>query len=199
MIQFQSLNQAFEYHKCCPSCGSHLIVDSGDFAERVEYSDGHQCQRFAFRMDYKYDDVLYINTFTNEVEFRLTRSLHEEPVYGGGHRSGQTPTYKSYDGMWYQGIITSCHECCQFSYTLQLQVDLGRPKVIGIILNSETISLDDKGVTHEIRNTYTTKQTEYYRTTLSAKEKTITLPLIPLDFNDPKKTLDRIKTLLIFS
>jgi hypothetical protein len=201
MTQFYSLIQALDYHRCCPLCESRLLVDESEFAERLEYPDGHPYQRYAFRLDYKSSDILYVNPYTNEVELKLVRDTYTSPTYGDSTAYiGKTPSYKSYNGVLYMGLTSSCPKCCQFTYTLKLLINLNERRLEATFLNSETVSLDDKGVTHEIRNVYSTGHTEYFYTKEdSRKEMAITLPLIPLDLNNPKKTLERIRTLLIFS
>lgn len=201
MIQFYSLNQALDYRRCCPVCQTRLLVDESEFAERVEYPNGHHYRRYAFRLDRQHSDIIYINPFTNEVELKLVQPSYASPTYGDStFYIGKVPSHRNYSGLMYLGITSSCPQCCQFSYTLRLRVDLSACRLIGTFLNSETISLEDKNITHEIKNVYATGQTEYFYTKEdSRKEKAITLPLIPLDLDNPKKTLERIRTLLIFS
>jgi hypothetical protein len=56
----------------------------------------------------------------------------------------------------------------------------------------------DDSVVHEIKNIYSTGITDY-RTIDQEDVKTISLPLITINFNNPWKTIDRLKTLTLFS
>lgn len=87
-------------------------------------------------------------------------------------------------------------------------------RVDHLFLNSEFISWSDsQHTTHEITNVYATDKTEYhsfapiYLSKIPNEEKIfkpisdhyISIPLIPLDLNNPVGMVDRIKKLNLFS
>jgi hypothetical protein len=111
--------------------------------------------------------------------------------------------------MLFQGLTNRCGKCERFYYTLQLHIDLNNYILAGVYLNSETIAVDDKkGTIHRIKNVYSTKETEYayypkgervYLDGAHVGRKSITIPLISLDVDKPEKTIERLKTLIVFS
>ena len=80
-------------------------------------------------------------------------------------------------------------------------------KMTDILLNSEQLTiLDNKNIAHKISNIYPTDQTEYYYGPIKDlivngvlyEGHRITIPLIHMDLEHPEKTLERLKTLLVF-
>lgn len=108
-------------------------------------------------------------------------------------------TNNKYHGKFMHGLSMECMSCCQFSYNIQLHMDIIKRKIVGIFLNSENISIEDHGMIHEIKNIYATDETFYACFPKDGTDKRIILPLIPLDLKYPQNTINRIKSLLIFS
>jgi hypothetical protein len=119
------------------------------------------------------------------------------PVYSSNGSAYSAQKY----GKQIFGVYCSCGKCGQYGYTLQVHLDLDLGKIICIFLNSETLSFEKGSLLHEIRNIYSTGKTDYrvFDNDNVTETKTLTLPLIPMDLSDPDKTLERIKTLALFS
>lgn len=198
MQEFYSFKEALAYHTHCYVCKSKLEINERDLV--MEY-DRYGTQRLSFSLSPGSDDILFINMANNHVELVLT--YQPQIVYSsGGQLSGHSPTGPSiniYNGKFIHGLDLGCNNCCQFSYTLQIHIDLSEQKLIVIILNSETISIEDNDMVHEIRNVYPLNQTVYDYFSKDGGENKCVLPLVPLDLNNPKETVTRIRKLLIFS
>lgn len=194
MKQFFSLNEAFSHQNDCPFC--HAIITRGYASitmnggeTLVEFSIGKSTMIF----DYNSGDLR---------EYRQNNSLqevttHSYPVYA----SNGSAHSLSNAGKQLFGVYCSCNQCGQYGYTLQLHVEMGPNKIVGIFLNSETLSFEKNDFLYEIRNVYSSDKTEYkvFNNDKGSETKTLTLPLIPMDLSNPDKTLERIKTLAIFS
>lgn len=201
MKRFYSFIAGLTHYTKCPLCSKGMEINDRDLVERIEYPTGHSYQRFSFQLSRNNDDILVINPETEEVEIRYSKRSNFQTTYGGSISSyaGQTYTPTTYSGMFMHGLTINCSSCCQFSYTLQLHIDLNEGKLIGTYLNSETVSVEEGSNVHEIKNVYSMDKTEYTCFTANGSEKTSSIPLIPLNIDDPKETVTRIRKLLIFS
>lgn len=204
MKQFYSFLDAIKYHACCPLCKNRLEINDRDLA--MDYDQRSGGQRLAFNLTPGTDDVLYINPVTEAVELVLTEKYQLPALNVNGTISNiYTPAVQMpiLDGRFIHGLTIDCKSCCQFSYTLQIHIDLNVHKhnaiLVGTYLNSETVSVEDNEMVHEIKNIYSTDVTEYSYFSKNGDDKKSTLPLIPLDLINPKETVSRIRKLLIFT
>lgn len=194
MKHFNSIREALNYQPHCPICHGRMEAD-------VTNCD--------FQMDdntitWKSDgDELIVDLDTNQI-IKYTMTLNNSHYYAVNQASFRFRN----PGLMYSGLRMQCtsDKCLRYDYTIQviIQLPIGNSDVYHMItLNSEYYTFDEKGITHEIRNVHTTENTEYARFGWSPEgpwdEKTIVLPLIPLDLQNPNKTLERIKTLIPFS
>jgi hypothetical protein len=193
MIKFYSFLAGLQHHKKCPLCNKQMEVNDRDLSERVEYPTGHPYQRFKFYIGRSTDDVMILdpNTELVEVDKRALQSVF-------GLRS-QMGNYTLYSGLFYHALTINCNSCCQYHYTLQVQADLTAMRLVGTYLNSETVSVEEGGIVHEVRNVYATDQTEYAAFPKDGSSKKSSIPLVPLNLSNPKETVSRIRKLLIFS
>jgi hypothetical protein len=183
MKQFSSLHDAINYQISCPVCDYEMQITNSRQNVKDHYN----------QIDHKFvwylgkGEAITADTDTNKCELVLNNNV---------------------SGCMFLAIWIECEECYQYSYTIRIKIDLTERSVSDINLNSEFITvLDDEHFTHEIRNVYATKQTEYWYTTNGRTrhksypkiEKTIILPLVPLNLEQPEKTLERIKSLIVFS
>lgn len=200
MKQFYSFKSAIEHHVNCPSCQSLLQINDRDLAVDLGYRYREGKEKITFHLDQREQDTITIDPETEEVEIILHNRLPFTTLGVNGipakHYPVVTPTY---DGKFYHALTLDCKYCCKYSYTLQLQFSLKPCKLLGAYLNSENLSLEEGKVVHEIKNVYATEQTHYTHFAKDGDCKRITLPLIPLNLDNPQETVNRIRKLLIFS
>ena len=100
-----------------------------------------------------------------------------------------------YSGHLIGRLIMYC-DCNEYECFFAIKINLKDPLLEEISLTSETIEInDDKGNCCRIKNTFSTGQTDCHMN----YDKFITLPIMPFDFKNPIKTIDKIKGLIIFS
>ncbi len=184
MKQFKNLDEAFHHHHSCPFCNepmklgySRLLVLESKTIVTFQVGDA------TIDVDYYDNDVIWHSEKSKPSKLEMFR------------------------------VLTTCDSCSKYGYVLQVHVDSDVMKVIGIYLNSETFSIELGDELYEIKNLYSTGKTTYDKfdrvnidtETVKAsgwsgrRNSTISFPLIPMDINNPEKTLDRIKGLVIFS
>jgi len=153
-----------------------------------------------------YADIFRINTQTNHVEREINIENDNQTVTSSlGYTSAGSPPPLS--GHRYLSLTAKCRACQKYDYTLQLIVALQPVAMKEIILNSERVifQADRMSEAWELKNIYTTKLTVYSRFSPpviganAVRQITQQFPLLPLDRNDPTKTLKRVKNLLIFT
>lgn len=209
-MKFNSLRHALNYQATCPVCCSAMLIDDRYAETRVEWRNGKQTTRLLWKTEDSEEIIL--DPDSSYVEF-VEKYAAPEYVVGTSY-SGQTPIRqypkpkRLYDGHLYERIGMTCDNCCKYHYLIKFIIDVGVKQIIDIELNGETLSIEDnEGTVHEIKNIYGFEQTQYsyfpkdgdYKQGRRMDEKSITLPLIPLDLENPRKTLERIRTLIIFS
>lgn len=201
MKRFYSFIAGLTHYTKCPLCNKEMEINDRDLVERVEYPTGHSYQRFSFYLTKGSDDTLIINPETETVEIKFSRRNNFSATYTGhvGQYAGQGYSPVTYSGMFYHGLSISCSSCCRFSYALQIHIDLTEGRIVGTYLNSETISVEEGTNVHEIKNVYSMDKTEYACFPKDGSSKKSSIPLIPLNIEDPKETVSRIRKLLIFS
>lgn len=178
---FKNIRDGINYLTNCPFCGNELFLNEKEHS--ISQKKGHPFLTFNLIGE----DLLHININTDEVFVDLNQTISSHGYFNYGTN--------------YHGINIECVnvDCSLFDFTIQLQTNLDKNKINHIILNSERISYEDKqGMLHEIKNIYTSNTTEYTFYTKS-ESKNKKLPLVPLDFNNPENTIQRIKKLIIFS
>jgi hypothetical protein len=208
---FTYLRDAIAYQTHCPICFTKLKMDENDATIHKQFLQLRSQSTIVWVIE---SGELVVNLETNEIE-KVSKIKEATPIYGVGYHSSMsyTTAHQSTSGKMFVKLSMDCEDCGQYFFTIQMLVDIGETKIEFIRLNSEHLSVEDEsGTLHEIRNVYTTGKTEYNRITKTVRpgspkrELTVTyegdivsLPLIPLDLQHPKKTLERIKTLILFS
>lgn len=210
-FRFYSMRDALEYRKHCPICSSSLLIDDRYAETKTDWDEGKQTTKLLWRTEDS--EEIVIDPDSSSVSF-IDKYFAPEYVVGTSNYSSQTSmgripkAKKIYDGHLYERIGMTCDDCCQYNYLVKFIIDVGMKSIVDIELNSETLSIeDDKGIVHEIKNIYATEQTQYTYFPREGKniegtypiDGSITLPLIPLDVDNPTKTLERIRTLVLFS
>lgn len=209
MKEFRTIQDALDYRVECPICNSRLCIDKNEVDMRLDTDYKRPTLTWSSP-----DSKLCIDLETNAVlSYTLTRSM--SPVYGIGSNAplsyiaGQNRINITSDGHLMERIVVGCEDCHQYYYVLQVVVQTKPARLEALFLNSEFLAIDERGTTHEIRNVYSFEKTEYNRfinraddthtTSHYIGDNTVSLPLIPLDLENPHKTLERIKTLVLFS
>jgi hypothetical protein len=212
MIKFDSLVEAVEYIKKCPLCQERLMFKKDIDIYYHKSRDWELETTLIFtESNMSYSDKLKICLQTGKVE-RETQVYEEigagitgtitQPIWGGSY--GMNP---SANGHKYLGLGMECPNCRNYNFMIQIVVDLEPCVIANIVLNSESLTFKDKDKTYEIRNIYTTNQTEYmyYNSDAVSEEGTIhlggreNLPLIPLDRSNPNYFFRRVKNLLLWT
>ena len=181
ITKFKKIREGIDYRTHCPFCKEELFINERD--AQITYKNKQPILKFNLMGD----DILLINIVTEEVMTQLRQNISS---YG----------YFNY-GVNYHGINIECvnSDCGLFDFTLQLQTNIDKREINYVLLNSERISFEDEsGRLHEIKNIYVNEATEYTFYTES-ESKTQRIPIIPIDFNNPLKTIQRIKKLIVFS
>lgn len=207
-MKFHLIRQALEYQSHCPICSSPMLIDDHYAEAKTDWQDGKQTLKLIWRSED--GEKMVLDPDSSHIVFV---EKFFAPEYVTGTNYGGQPSLKGakkiYDGHLYERMGMTCDDCCKYHYLVKFVIDVGMKTLIDIELNSETISLEDgKGTIHEIKNIYPIKETQYayfpkgdriYLDGTHVGEKSISLPLIPLDVYNPTKTLERIRTLVLFS
>lgn len=195
MKTFNTFKSAIEYYPHCPLCQNELKINDRDLAADLgsSYRDGKDT--ISFFID-NGNDTLTIDPETEEVEFILGKKFVCNPPSSMFNSILSQP---SYNGKFAHKLSIDCQSCCKFCFTLQVHVNLTSRKLEPTILNSESISIEEGNMVHEIKNNYIAKQTHYAYFSKDGDSKRTQLPLIGLNLNNPKETVARIRKLLIFS
>lgn len=208
MITFTSIQQALKYHIQCPLCSSTLVLArEGEYSSSTEeWEFGSKARKVFHKISFPLgygDDMLTVDLISEKIDLTVYQKV-TQPIYTAGY-SGQVGGYiagngTSYTGFTYRGITTQCKDCFNFSFTIQLEVDISNRELTGRYLNSERIMFTDKqGIKHDIRNVYSTKETHYTSSSKGEKEISSIIPLVPLNLQKPGETIARIKKLLVFA
>lgn len=199
MTTFKTLDAAFNYRTHCPLCQEPIVKG---YSSITEY-DGEKTVEFDLgntkvTIEYYGGKILEWREGSSFTEIITTGT----PVYA----SNGSAQSLSRSGKEVFRVICCCGKCSCYAYILQVHMDMDEKRVVGVVLNSETLSFERGPLLHEIKNIYTTEKTEYTTFTNYESEdakphdkQTTVLPLIPMDLENPDKTLNRIKTLVLFS
>lgn len=193
MIQFLSFKRAINYRQECPLCQCQMDINDRDLATDYEGKE-----RLTFFLNRNEDDTIAINSETDEVELIFSKRMPDK-LYDYTKQSYYAPVTPIYNGTLIQALTIDCKHCCQYSYTLQIYFNLTEKKLAKTILNSESLTVEDGSMVHEIKNVYSMERTEYCCFSKEGDSKKSAIPLIPIDLDNPKETIFRIRKLLIFS
>lgn len=201
MKQFNNIIDAINYQPHCPLCKKHLRVNERSLANEFYPVDKRMV---SFYIDQRNIDYVTIDLLTNKVELNVTidNSYNHHPSFHGGALTYVPPPPTSYVmtvDKFMHALHIECNDCCQYSFTLQVHINLKRHELIGVFLNSESITIEADDLAHEIRNVYSHNKTEYTCFGRESGERKVDLPLIEIDKTNIKETVSRIRKLLIFS
>jgi len=197
MKQFQNLIEAIKYHSTCPFCSGKMSTDMD-----LTYDENSLKAYLKFGVS-----KVIVDCVTNDIiQYSEQSSIDTTYSIGCGRPAVQTwgaSQGLSTNGVDYRRVSISCEDCYKYGYLVQVLISLSDAKIVGLFLNSETVSVEDMARLYEIKNIYATEKTEmsiFHQ--LTSKQKgpldKVDLPLIPLDLQNPMKTVERIKKLIVF-
>lgn len=175
MKKFDSILDAINFRTQCPVCQSKLQID--------DRKSVNSSKKLVFEI-LGYHNYIYVDLITQQIELILDDNNKSKKHGILGHP-----------------LTIGCETCNMYSFVIQLWIDLDNKSINDIFLNSESFSWEDEEETlHEIISSYATNKTKYnyFKTDQYASDGQIVLPLVFIDMNNPKETIDRIKKLLIF-
>lgn len=210
MIKLHTIQDIINYQPFCPVCHKSMVVDS-NYGVHINKSEFGETEKITLTWRTRQDELV-INLCENRIE-SLVKKVYSSTIYGLPASVVGYDYVPISDGIMYTRLGMFCASCYQYSYVAQILADIAKKEVVDIVLNSEYISVEDEdGLLHEIKNVYPLNTTEYTYFDVNkyceesesdieytGYDKTITIPLVPLDLACPEKTVQRIRNLIVFS
>jgi hypothetical protein len=199
-IRFYNLDDAQKYRPECPLC--HGKVRSEDISFKYDY------QRIIAKFDL--GDVSFSADYNTNELIDVTEHSSYDKVYmiGSQTYSGMVPhshrsLHKTGTDLVSTVMACSNKECGRYRYLVRIHVSVELNRLVGLVLNSETLAIEDGAKLYTIRNIYTTDKTEMeirhtHLSHLHKPQDKIEYPLIPLNIEEPMKTVERLKKLTVF-
>lgn len=215
---FASIQDALNYTPYCLLCRHSMgrldnLVPGAISSLQIDYDnrgygDYHSVITYTL-IENGYKDHFTINVVNNEIT-RQTEIEIEDQIVGAGLGSQtfkpSVPSSPVASGYQYLSLGVACKSCHKYDYTVQLILCVKPLAIARIILNSERLVFQEGewSERRELRNVYTTKKTVYSyfpepKLGFIRNELKQDFPLLPINREDPNKTLERVKNLLIFT
>ena len=196
MKQFKNLFEVINYHSMCPFCTGRMHADMD-----LNYDENSVKAYLKFgtsqlTVDCHNNNIIEIKQASNNGTYSFNTGI---PIsFLGSALDSLAAT-----GINYRRLNISCDSCSKYAYLIQVLISLETGKLEGLFLNSESASIEDGAKLYEIKNVYAIEKTEMatFHTHLSRQRGAldkVELPLVPLDLQNPLKTVERIKNLLVF-
>lgn len=219
MIEFfTSIQDALNYAPYCLLCrhsmrGLDSLVPGAISSLKIDYDnrgygDYHSVITYTL-IENGYKDNFTINVVNNSITRQTDIEMEDQVVstrVGLQTFKSSAPSLPVSSGYQYLSLGVACKSCHKYDYTLQLVICVKPLVMARIALNSERLVFQEGewSERRELRNVYTTKRTTYSyfpEPKLGAVRNELKqeLPLIPFNREDPNKTLERVKNLLIFT
>lgn len=194
MKQFKNLSEVIAFRPECPFClsklspGMDMVYDENRTIAYLSIGGGQ------LKVDYCNNSIIEYSHKSN-----MGYSSLSGVIVGYNGSGGPLST----NGTDFRSLLISCIDCQKYSYLIQLHISLEQGRIANLILNSEFVSVEDGNKLYEIKNIYTTDKTEMsmFHTHLSKQRGAldkVEFPLVPLDLQNPMKTVERIKNLIVF-
>jgi hypothetical protein len=197
---FHNLTQALEYRIDCPFCGSLMEINDRDLAGQQYNFDAHRgsTRTLEFTFSSSRDDLIRIELPSERIEMQMDSNCNY--LQSVGSNLGTVYPKPFFNGNIYCKLSKDCTKCCQYEYVLQLRFIIIDKQISLdiVILNSESMSVEDNDMLHEIKNIYVTEKTEYSYFSKDGSNKHSSFPLIPMDLDNPENMVSRLRKLLIF-
>ena len=201
MTKFYNLDEAFGFRRYCPCkhC-SHTLFPEG---ATIKYGENYREVQLSV-----HGNTLTVNLHSNEViSYRDQDDDHKRYSMSMSTLMYASPSRKlwslSKSGTDMFPLVVSCNNCHGYSYVLQVHVALDQGRIVKLVLNSESMSVEDMAKRYTIKNIYTTNKTEMeirhtHVSQVHEPQDKIEIPLVPLNVEDPMKTVERVKKLVVF-
>jgi hypothetical protein len=205
MKQFETLKELWDYCAYCPFCmrkcrqtfvsvgpdNVFILVDFKKKADELLLQCTYKNKRHIYNVNYDIDCVA--NSFSVEVP-----TIQEVPP---GETANPDRAKRAYFYFFVEGICRDCH--CS-AHGTDLELDIVDKKISNISLERESLyflECKDKFHVSPIydRNVMLVSRCSVDGDLIEDSEKTIQLPLVKLDPTDQEKTVNKIKTLILFS
>lgn len=195
-MNFKSFKQVLNYRPKCLFCKCCLSINDINYIYNYEESLYEKILRFHLS---KIDgDSLIFNLNTDQVELSLNKR-RSDLLYDYTKQAYYTPPVPIYNGILINDITINCNVCYRYTFNIKFHFNLTERCLNKIIFNFETIYFGEGNTGYEIKNNYPLDITEYCSLNKNEKSEKISIPLIPIDLDNPEETLSRIRKLLIFS
>lgn len=196
MKQFKNLFEVLEYQPICPLCQERVMPVSAN----LNYDENKVIATLTIG-----NITLVVDCHNNNV-LQYSESSSMNGVYTIGTQmvtALPSGNYALLKGNNVFRLNMTCDKCSRYGYLTQVHVDGEQYRVTGLFLNSESISIEEGTKLYEVKNVYAVDKTELsiFHQHLSSKRgavNKIEFPIIPLDLQNPMKTIDRIKNLIAF-
>ena len=176
MLIFNSISEALSLHKICPICSHQLKI----FDDKQKLLAHNVLDDYNLCYELINEDLVLINKSNDSIKFIINNN------------------YNIYYNNYFCPIKIECVNC-MFCYTIIGNFDLSVNKIKNIYLSAEQFSIENS---HNklcvINNLYEAHMTEYTIDIFSKNMNVERIPLIPLNFKNPKETLHKIEKLLLF-
>ena len=205
MKQFENLQQLWDYCNYCPFCmrkcrqtfvsvgpdNVFILVDFKKKDNDLLLMCTFKSKRHIYNVEYNIDCVN--NTFTVEVP-----TVQEVPP---GEKPNPDKAKKASFFFFVEGLCRDCHSA---AHGADIDLDLLNKKISKFELERESfyfLECKDKFHVSPIydRNVMLVSRCSFDGDVIEDSEKTIQLPLVKLDPTDQAKTVNKIKTLILFS
>lgn len=212
MQKFKTLLDGCNYQRHCPMCQAKMIINenTASIETKWEWSETEKQTTINWLATQHNTDIeLSIQLESNSIlSYKFTNNI--TPIYSMGatmqyyYPSNSYPNNSAFINGIYVRLNFDCERCAQYQYLLQIFVNLSN-KTIHTKLNSETLYIGDNNKLHKINNLYAQAITNYSFYSPSIKDYKdldkdfYQLPLVPFDVQNPHKTLERIKSLILYS
>ena len=208
MKLFNNVQELWDYCTYCPFCmrncrKAFVSVGPDDVFILVDFKKGidnlflectFKSKRHIYNVDYNIN--CFDNTFTVEVP-----KVQEVPP---GEKPNPDKAKKANFFFFVEGLCKECH--CTSAHGADIDLDLLNKKISKIELERESLyflECKDKFHVSPIHDRNVMLVSRCYVSDdelgLEVSDKTITLPLVKLDPTDQAKTVNKIKTLILFS
>lgn len=197
-----TLQELWAYCLFCPVCQDivrdvHVIVGPESNFKLSSYKKDNyllHLKGYASIRDCKYRVKYVINGLDNSFKLDIEKPEYNQPSVD----TASTPYF-------YFFLVSTCNICnASSAHSADLELDILRKNVLNIGVSTESIYLLKAKKKYHITLCYDSKQMIVSKCfeedgQIIDDNKPFNFPLINLDFSEPKKIINKIQTLLVFS
>jgi hypothetical protein len=172
--------------------------------EGINYDCTYANSRTGYNLIFTLDkiDKLIINPHTEEVKIETYK--YNDPTTDNYYDGSVIKNHLSYMSDNYDYIdcfqlSINCPKCKNFSYTIDLIVDLYQKKISRMRLNQLTVCMEEKIGSYFIVNDFYDNKTSLLFSGGGIEKTLLHTSLVEMDYINPKNTFSRLKKLIVFS